>query len=491
MLLISPAIPVAAQPASHEAPARQTLSPADAVARAAAHNPALRAALIEVRAAEARREGVWDARVPTFSASATGSRAESIASTAVGSVLNDSSRLGLGLGLGYTTDFGMALGLTVDSSLVSRSTNRDVSTTTSFDLAPTWVTEVALLVRQPLLRGFGSSMRGAELDSAQLSVTAAELRAAHDASQLAADVVDAYWQLWYADQALEVQRQAKVLVEQQHAEAQMRAELGTLAPSDTLRFASELAAIEETLSAAETERNLRAVALGQRIGLSPRQAAAIDVDDLPPAAPASSAGVDDIAAIVVGRSPELKALEADLEAARRNLVVTSDATLPRLDVIASVGGSTLFGGEMADPWALPEDRPAVSAMVGLELELPLGRDRADAQHTEAVLRLDASEARYEARVDAVEAEAATLVAHLDAAARRVELTERTVVIARQLSEAERNRLELGQTTPLAVLEAQQSERQAELRLLRAQVERATAHADFEHLTGALVARYAL
>src|SRR5690606_10238217 len=94
--------------------------------------------------------------------------------------------------------------------------------------------------------------------------------------------------------------------------------------------------------------------------------------------------------------------------------------------------------------------------------------------------LRAAEARYEAEAEAVEAQVASLVIELEAAAQQVDLAEQTAELAGQLAEAEKQRLELGSGTPAELVRAQQSHRESELRHLRAVVNQATARYRLEH-----------
>ncbi len=467
----------------------QPLSPDQAVSRAAEHSPSLRAALQDLRAARAARLGVEVARAPSLVAGLGGSYAESLGSTGEGTVSNRSMRIDGDLAVRYVTHAGTQLDLGLGTSVARRVANRDVSTTRSLALGPSWASDVSLSVRQPLLRGAGD-VREAELAAAHASETAAVHRQAETAGALVGDVLDAYWELWYAERALEVEEAAFALVEQQHREAGLRAgTLGTLAPSEVLRFELEVASMGESLASARATRDLRAVELGQLLGLDP--AAALSLA----AAVSAPEGVDTpTLAEVIERaragSSSLLALRKELDSSRHRLRLAFDASQSRVDLLGSVSLGTLFSADTPQFWQLPGDRPAFGAMVGLEVELPLGRSPGDAGLIESRARHEAAAARYEAELAATEARAASLVRQLAAAEDRVLLATRTADIAGRLADAERQRLELGTSTPLELLEAQQSHRQSELRLLRALVDRAMTAVALQQLTGTLVDRFA-
>ncbi|MCC6877970.1 MAG: TolC family protein, partial [Sandaracinaceae bacterium] len=131
---------------------------------------------------------------------------------------------------------------------------------------------------------------------------------------------------------------------------------------------------------------------------------------------------------------------------------------------------------------------ALVAIAGLELELPLGTSQADGQHAQASADLDAAQARYEDRVSQIEAQVASLRTELEARREQIALVAQSADIAHDLAEAERGRLEIGTTTPLSVVQAQQTEREAELRRARAIVDRLVGLFSLEHLTGRLLER---
>ena len=129
-------------------------------------------------------------------------------------------------------------------------------------------------------------------------------------------------------------------------------------------------------------------------------------------------------------------------------------------------------------------------MVGLELELPLVRSAAAAEHARALAQVTAASARYQARAQAIDAQVAELHARLAAAGERVALARTMAEAAQELAEAERNRLQLGTATSIDVVQAQQSEREAELQHLRVRVDQVQTALQLDHLTGALLVRHA-
>lgn len=492
---------VVALGAAPGAASAQALGPDEALERALAANPELRAALLDaVAASEAHRAAV-NGRRPAFVATAETQQVESLAATAAGVVRNLNRVASGSVGLRYTTNWGTVVTLDVSSGAQVREVNRDPSTTQLFRIGPNYSGEARVTARQPLLRGAGSDAVLAEVEQTAANEDAAEQDQARATSQLVQDLLVAYWELWYADRALAVQRESLVLTERQHEETRVRAEqLGTAARTDALAFATEAGSIRESLATAEAARRSRAIELGRFLAVSPAQSVAFVPESPEPTIPAAAATEVLIETARVS-SPELASLESQLEARRVAERAARDASRPQLDLVGTAGMYGLWNDDWtpsatvtSDPLpglALPGGRPAFYFTLGLELELPMGPSRGRADYARSRAELGAAEARFEASVLEIEARIASLREEVEAARQRAELARATAETARELAEAERQRLRLGTTTSFDVLRAQQTERETELRGLRAIVDAVSASLRLEHAAGTLLERFSI
>lgn len=476
-----------AGPAAAQTPIPMT--EADAVARAVRESPTLRAALLDLQAADQAVRSAESEHLPVFRASVDGGHGETVSAALAGASPSADDRVGAGVGLGWTSTVGTSIDLDLTGSWRTRGGSSADDAPNAASAGASYGADAALRVTQPLLRGAGRDAGEAGLRAARLSRTAEGHARDEEASALVRDVLSAYWELWYAAQAVEVERAGLELAERQLEEAETRANgLGTLAPADALRFASELASIEERLAQAEEDRRSKAIELGRLLGMGPAEALGIQPD---PAAPEVAFDLADEEAIALARerSAELLDLQAQAASAHERVVLAEDSALPRLDLTGSLTVSSLWNDESVAAGELLGGRPAVTGMVGLSLELPVVPSGARAEVAGARLREEAALARLEARAQQVDAQAASLLDRLGTIERRVGLAERSLAIASRLAEAERGRFALGTTTPLGVLEAQASERDAELRVRRALVDQAGAAIDLGHLTGQLLAEH--
>lgn len=477
--------------------AAETLSADQAVSRAATNNPGLHAALLDATAAHQGVAAERGARDPNLVASLQAEHSETAGRAGDAGVDTNgaSSRsltdaLSSKAAVSYTTEIGtqLELGASTGVSWDKRIWSGQSPLPENLNLGPTYSAEAYLSARQPLLRGAGRDVQLAPLHQAEAAAQAAESRAQQAASQTALDVLEAYWNLWYADRAVAVQEQAQSVAARLVNDAKLRADtLGTGAQVDVLQFTTSAASIADALSRARAERTTRAIELGRLLGMSPSAAQSLQAAGEPPE-PDAAPGLDQLTQELDSNSPELAALRADLDRSKVRVRVARNADQPRVDLFAKGSLGTLWDDNQS--FSLGGGRPTYGVLGGVEVELPLGSGRTGADAAAARAELDAAEARYEAQVQALRAQASSLGVNLKAAADQVALTSETATAASQLAEAERQRLLLGTTTSQNVVTAEQTSREAELRRLQALVNQASARFELEHTTGHLLERFA-
>lgn len=457
----------------------------DALAAALRANPGIHLQLLSVVGARASTREAEDARTPRLSANAMGAYQESIAGTSAGATRNESQSVGVGLTLAWTSDVGTSLAVDVASAARWRSVNLTPGTTDRATIGPNYDASLIASVRQPLLRGAG---RDSVLAS-EREARAAEARSLAErdvaVSEIIRDVAIAYWQLWLAERALEVQRRAETLAERQLANAQAQVEIGELSRVEALRFASELATLRETRRSREADQVRAQVELGRLLAIDPES---LSASETPPEL-GQLAPLARLLQRAEAHSPQLGALDAAIEEAEQRFAGARNQSRARLDLVGTVGAVALWADDALQGLELPGGRPGFVAVGGLELELPLGND--GARRDVASAELEAARTTREQGRLALGARVRTAHEEAQAARERAPLVRETAEVANELAEAERARLELGTTTTPDLLEAQQDAREAELRRLQALVDATSARHRLEHEAGVLLDRFSL
>jgi len=467
----------------------EPLSAEQAVQRAAKDNPSLRAALLDVSSSKYALDAELGARDPTFVATVQGQYNESLNAGATAVTRSDSESIMGSAAVRYTTDIGTALEFGVESDINWRNGLGTGSTATTGATGPIYGASAYVSARQPLLRGAGTDAELAAIDQARNAQDSAEKTRDQAASQNALDVLDAYWELWYARRATQVQVDALKVAQKQVDDAKTKAEIiGTGSRFDVLSFAQSAASIQDSLSQARANEKTRAIQLGQLLGLPADQSLTLeptgDPPDLSGAIPAEK-----LKEGLIQRSPELAALRADIASAEIRVTSAKNADKPQLDAFAQVSMGLLWADDTLPGLSLPGSRPAFSILGGLDLELPLGDGRTTGELARARSQLEAAKARYQAKMDAISADVGSLEVGLGAANEQAALSDESAKISEELAEAERQRFVIGTNASTDVVKAEQTAREAQLRALRAVVDRVTSRFQLEHAAGVLLDRF--
>ncbi len=348
-------------------------------------------------------------------------------------------------------------------------------------------TSARATLNQPFLRGAGTRVGESELRSARWNRTLAERSKTLAESELVRDALVAYWELWYAGEALAIEQKALELSERQAEEARQQVSAGSLSQSGVLTFETRVAELEESVVSARILREQRALELGRLMGSNDERAAYLAASTEPPL-DGPSASRAEIEAALRGGSLELSTLEAQVALAKTRAEVAGESSRPRLDLEAYLETQGISerlpkaaerAGQMS--W--------VTAHVGLVFELPLDDSRLTAERSSAQLSVRIAEQSVVAERERITAAATLARSREDAAQRRLTLATRTLAVAEKTYEAEKARFEFGQSIPIQVQEAEDDLRRARLRVARARVDLAAARVDVLHLANRLLANY--
>src|SRR5690554_5638885 len=241
------------------------ISADEAVRLALSQSPELERALIEEERARLLVEREDAERTPLLTADAGYRYGQFPDLSAQGTRLIDSSALSLAGRLAHTLPIGTRVAL-------SASLNRGVRDSIVLgDLGVAYDASIAAEITQPLLRGAGRDV----VDAALIAARQAErLRLAQNnelASQILIQVLSTYWDLWLAEQSLEIQQGAGELARQNMENIEVRLEAGAVAPADLIPLRIEIAQVEERLLTARARVRERSVELARLLGMPPEQ----------------------------------------------------------------------------------------------------------------------------------------------------------------------------------------------------------------------------
>ncbi len=453
--------------------------------KAAEHNPDLQTALLErtrARSLVAAEQALYPL---VLRADGSYSRdGQSAARLSSGASMGAGERLSAGVELAKTLPQGTVAALRVGGDRIVREPGTEYDAAAAAEQALYGVS-ASLSVTQPLLRGAGRRVGEASLRRARVGARLSEQVASEAGSALARDVLSAYWELWYAQRALRIERRSARLAQEQLAQLKARVEQGAAAPHELLAFETRCASLDEAVVAAGFVVEREALAAARLAGLSGGISLRATVDEEPPD-PAQPPPAPALVAKAHQRSPILRELQLRVDLASDQALVAGEAVRPKLDLSGRVAVSTVDDSPFAGVDDTLGDGQAYSALVGLSFELPLDRSRRRSQRAAAQTDVHIAEWRLRAGRQRIEAQTREAAKRLQAALARGELARRTLGAAEQQAVAERTRLSLGAGLSIQVREAEDAVRAARLRVQRARVDAAQAALALDHVTGALL-----
>jgi outer membrane protein len=483
----SPNEPAPATPLAPEIPS--ALTSQNAVEIAVQNNPNLQIALLQETQAKYAVLGEEALYVAIFDANAgyTHSRNPSLRDTGTTVSTTDSIDLGAALTQPFATGTVVRLSISNQRS-VRTSPPVNAVGTEGFVSAPAYAVVGQLSLTQPLLRGAGTTLGLASLRVARLNRTAALLATQQASSQLLHDVLLAYWELWYAAQVVRIDEASRDLAKNLEGQARDKAKSGILARIDALPFSTQLAELEESVVVAATTRRQRSLTLAQALGRADRSGPELESSDTPP-----NVAIEDVEQRAIDEalaaSYQLKSLDAQLQIAQYQAKIAGDGQRPRLDLDAYVQAQGLGNGDLPAAFGQAGRGEAVSAHVGLTFQTPLTNTRRNAQIQNALLSAHIAQKSIEAARQQLRSDVTSALAQRAAAASRVSLAEQTEKVAGEQAEGEKARFLAGTSIAIQVQQADDSHRQAQLRVQRARVDLVEADLDLLHLRGRLLERY--
>ena len=375
---------------------------------------------------------------------------------------------------------------------VTWDSTREESTNIFSTFNPSFGANMTLQYTQPLLRGFRTDARRTQLVVSRINRDISDIDLEETVANTLADVGLAYWDLFYARAATEVQRQSLALAERFVEDNRFRVEVGTMALIDVVQAESEAAARRQSLAQAVETQRTNELALKELLVADtsdPLWSAEIDPTDQPRIEP-TPIDLQQAIQAALDRRTDISRARRQLDINEATFANLRDSTLPALDLIGSYqltgqGGrqivpagnsfEDIFGGAGG---VLPGGyRDALRGIgsadypvwgVQLRMSYPLGRSADRAAHERARWELQQNQTqirRIELRI-ASEITAAAL--RIESIQERIEAATASRELAEEQLQAEESKFETGLSTNFYVLQSQRdlaAARDAELRAI--------------------------
>jgi outer membrane protein TolC len=371
---------------------------------------------------------------------------------------------------------------------VSWSNQRVASTDQLATRNPLYTTGLTASYVQPILRGFKTDNLRQQLAISVINREISEESARATVTQTIANVRNAYWDLVFAQSAVDVARRATELADKLVEDNQARVEVGTLAPLDIVQAQAEAATRRQNLAAAEAAAQTAELALKRFLvngTEDPMWRQTLRPVDLPQLSP-PPADIEGAIRLALGQRTDIINARKGLDTSDVNIKYFKDLSMPALDVTTSYGAQGLGGPELvrqgsgldapvgsirpggyADALALLRNLDYPNWNFNVTLSYPIFGSQATAQHARARLQRNQTLTRIRALEVQIAAEVANAALTVQSNLKRVEAATAARELAQKRLEAEQSKFDVGMTTNFFVVQAQRDLRDAANTELRA------------------------
>jgi outer membrane protein TolC len=392
---------------------------------------------------------------------------------------------------------------------VSFNNNKQVTSNIFSNFNPTFNSSFSATLTQPLLRGFLIDSTRQQLRVTAINRDISDVQLRGTLATTLANVRNAYWELVFAIQALDVAKGALDLSEKLVQDNQARVEVGTMAPLDVIQAQAQTATNRQALAQADANRQTAELTLKRMIVSGtddPLWHAEITPIDR---ATFSSQAIDVEAAVrtALDQRTDLQAAKKTLEGNDITLRYLHNQTLPAIDLSANYGaaglggtqfirqgsglGSTVIGtvpGGFADALRTLTGRDFPTWNAQINVSYPIGTSSSEASYARG--RVQRNQAAAQLR--SLELQIATEVTNAALQVTSGLTKYQAATSARELAEtrlqAEQSRFEVGLSTNFFVVQAQRDLATAQNSELRALLDYRKALVDFERVQSAPAAR---
>ena len=333
------------------------------------------------------------------------------------------------------------------------STNRfDTNSFWQYD-SPTYFSNLVFSLNQPLLRNFGIDLNKSRIIISSNNREISQARLMDRTAVMITALQEIYWNLYLSQQVLETKKDSLQLARDLKERNSALVEVGKLPSVEILRAETGIASREEDVIVAESAtRNFEDV-LKETLNL-PFTEHVIILKDKPVLKEFHQQEMTDYLATAFTNRPEYKEAKMHCENVQIANKVARNAMLPLFDVQASYGMNDTRGSYESSVKGIRSGSD-YSWLVGFKMEIPLGNRWAKNNYQQSRLELEKAETSLNSLERKIELEIKEAVRGIQTNQKRIGATRKARLMSEKNLEAEDERMELGMSTSIDVLRAQE------------------------------------
>ena len=380
--------------------------------------------------------------------------------------------------------------------------NKQVTSNNLVNYNPAFNNNFALTLTQPLLRGFLIDNNRQQLRVTAMNRDSSEIQLRGTIATTLANVRNAYWELLYALQALEVAHGSLDLADKLVQDNKVRVEVGALAPLDVVQAQAEAATRRQTLAQADAQWRTSELSL-KRLIVSGTDDPLWTAEINPIDRPTFLTEPLDVAAAVrraLDNRTDLQVARKTIESNDLTLRYMRNLTLPLLDLQAGYGANGLGGtqfrrngtgvtsqiigsvpGGYSDAWRTLTGRNYPTWNMSLNFSYAIGASAQEAQVARARVQRNQSAAQLRALELQVATDVTSAALQVQSGLTRYQAANAARTLALQRLDAEQSRFDVGLSTNYFVVQAQRDLATAQNTELRALLDYRRALVDYERL----------
>jgi outer membrane protein TolC len=365
--------------------------------------------------------------------------------------------------------------------------NRSSTNSENVVIDPIFSNDMSVSISQPLLQNAGVRTNTHSIRLTEYNKSIVDARTKLEVVRVIAAMDRVYWRLYAAFKQLEVRTQQYDLAAEQLERAKRFVNAGKRAQIEIKRAEAALAQSLESIIFAENNLRNRQREMKltlNKAGLETRGATAI----IPTTEPnPMHYTFDDVMLIDQAVENRMEMLELELEIAKAvsQIDYLKNQALPiiNLNYTYNINGTGDTRGHSHD---LPFDNAFADHRLGVQLNIPLGNERAKSNLRQAYYQRRQILASKEGRTALIEVEVLNALDQLETNWQRILATRQSTLLEARLYEAEVHQFENGLTTSTDVRETQTNLTNAQSTEINALTEYQIALVDLAYATGTLL-----